>query len=59
MEAEVMVRLENANTAVFLAGGVTQGGCDINKAVGVFGAISSTGHWMIANDISMVHARVV
>ena len=57
-----MVKLEKSNTAAFLAGGVTQGGCKISQAGGVFGVLSASGHFKVTNDIGTsgtVHWKIL
>ena len=53
MATEVMVKLEASDNSAFIAGGVSEGGCNIAKAVGIFGVVSSSGHWMITTDLGM------
>ena len=48
-----MVKLENPNTGAFIAGGVTQGGCKIADAEGIYGVLDTTGHWKITSDMGM------
>ena len=48
-----MVKLESDNTAVFIAGGVTKGGCEVAKATGVYGFLNVSGSWMITADLGM------
>ena len=53
MEAEVMVKLEKSDTAAFIAGGVTQGGCNIADAEGIYGSLDTAGHWRVTTDIGV------
>ena len=47
----VMVKLEEENTAAFVGGSVTKGGCDIASAEGIFAFMNSSGHWIVSTDL--------
>ncbi|CAI8035628.1 Galactocerebrosidase [Geodia barretti] len=50
--AEVSVLLEGEGTAVFLAARMSQGGCGVAKATGVFLWLDSTGFYNITTDLA-------
>lgn len=54
MTYDVMAKLEMENTAVFVAGGVSKGGCDIAAAQGIFAFLNSSGRWMVTTDLGKV-----
>ena len=51
--AEVSVLLEGEGTAVFLAARMSQGGCGVAKATGVFLWLDSTGFYNITTDLGI------
>ena len=58
MKTSVMVKLDAASTSVFLAGGVSEGGCAIASAKGIFASIDASGHWTITSDLGKMHCVV-
>lgn len=55
MHFSVMAKLERENSAVFVAGGVSQGGCDIAKAKGIYAFLNVSGHWLVTADLGRWH----
>ena len=53
MSFSVMVMLEASNTSVFIAGGVSEGGCSIANAGGVFAFVNSSGQYVVTADLGM------
>ena len=53
MFAEVSVLLEGEGTAAFLAARMSQGGCGVAKATGVFLWLDSTGFYNITTDLGV------
>ena len=51
MQVAVSVLLESNNTSAFVATSVSNGGCAIAQATGVFFWISGLGTWNITSDI--------
>lgn len=53
-QSSILAMLESDNTAVFIAGGVTKGGCDIAKATGIFGFLFTNSTWKVTSDLGLL-----
>ena len=47
----VSILLESSNSSAFLATRVSEGGCEVREATGVFFWISGEGEWKVTSDL--------